>query len=232
MARASKLEKPKWQLYQLYNNVEHDLFEELVSEYTDIAGFEVSYYSRNETLADFDTLYGEPTFQNTSFKAVKTTKMIYEPTEEASLTTGFGINSEEVIQYGMIPKFIFNRDVQLGNTSPSAHPKPGDIISTRWNSRGYEVVDVAEEENIFAATKLIWNFVLSPYRFSEQNAAVIERIPELRDPTEGKLREADASTTTLTTPLSAFGDNDYLEEESDEIYDYGENAVDTSIYGY
>jgi hypothetical protein len=232
MARASKLEKPKWQLYQLYNNVEHDLFEELVAEYTDIAGFEISYRSRNETLADFDTLYGEPTYQNTTFKPAVGTKMIYEPTEEPTLTTGFGINSEEVIQYGFIPKFIFNRDVQLGNTSPSAHPKPGDVISTTWNARGYEVVDVHEEENIFAATKLIWNFVLRPYRFSEQNEAVKGRIPELRDPTEDKLKETGSNTTTLTTPLSAFGDNDYLEAESDEIYDYGENSVDTSIYGY
>jgi hypothetical protein len=94
------------------------------------------------------------------------------------------------------------------------------------------VVDVHEEENIFAATKLIWNFVLRPYRFSEQNEAVKGRIPELRDPTEDKLKETGSNTTTLTTPLSAFGDNDYLEAESDEIYDYGENSVDTSIYGY
>jgi len=231
MARASTLEKPKWKLHQLYNNPEHELFEDLIVEFVDIAGIEVDYYVRNETVSDFDTLYGEPAYQNTTYKNKKRTKMIYEPTEEPTLTTGFGINSEEIIQYSYMPKYIFNRDVAAANAAGSAVdavgriPKPGDVMKTIWNNRAYEVVDVHEEENIFQAKKQIWNFILRPYRFSEQSTSASAIHPFMREPTL-PLRG------TETTPLSAFGDNEYLENESDDIYDYGENSVDTSIYGY
>ena len=180
---------------------------------------EIDYYVRNETAEDFDTLYGEPAYQNTTYQTKKRTKMVYETTEEPTLTTGFGINSEEIVQFGYIPKFIYNRDVS------SAHPKPGDVIKTVWNNRAYEVVDIGEEENVFQAKKLSWNFVLRPYRFSEQSTSASAISPFMREPTQ-QLRG------TETTPLSAFGDNEYLEDESDDIYDYGENSVDTSVYGY
>lgn len=231
MARASKLEKPKWKLHQLYNNPEHELFEELIVEFNDIAGIEVDYYVRDETAADFDTLYGEPAYQNTTYKTKRRTKMIYEPTEEPTLTTGFGINSEEIIQYSYMPKYTFVRDVAAANAAGTGVdavgriPKPGDVMKTIWNNRAYEVVDVHEEENIFQAKKQIWNFILRPYRFSEQSTSASAIAPFMREPTL-------PLSGTETTPLSAYGDNEYLEDQSDEIYDYGDNSVDTSIYGY
>jgi hypothetical protein len=34
----------------------------------------------------------------------------------------------------------------------------------------------------------------------------------------------------MTTPLTAFGNNDEIESESNDIYNYP--AIDTKIYGY
>jgi hypothetical protein len=208
--KASKLRKPKWSLYDIRNNVEHDLFVSYITEFTDIAGIDMEYYIRHENLTD-DTLYGEPYYQNTSYVQPRTSKFLYEPTEEPTLTTGFGINSEEVIQYASMPKYTFVRDI-----SESYLPKPGDVVKTLWNDRAYEIVDVHEEESIFQLGKFVYGFILRPYRFSEQSESATNISPDLDD--------------TLTTPLSAYGDNKYIEDTSDNIDDYGD--ADTSIYGY
>jgi hypothetical protein len=231
MARQSSLEKPKLNIHQLAGNVEHDLFESLIVEYNDVAGFEVWYYVRDESAADLDDLYGESAYQNTSYKNRQKTKILYEVTEEATLTTGFGINSEDVVQYGFMPKHTYNRDVAQPlwgiNALPTGdhQPRPGDVIKTIWNNRAYEVVDVHEESHIFQANKAIWEFILKPYRFSEESASASAISPFNRPPTENRDKISSMQ-------LSAYGNNEFLEDQSDIIYDYADENVDTSIYGY
>jgi hypothetical protein len=218
--KSGKLIRPKWDLHQLQDNVEHDLFESVIVEFTDISGIQCLYYIRDEGVKK-DYFYGEST--RTRYLEPKTTKLIYEPTEEPTLTTGFGIYSEESISFASIPKLTFTRDV----SGSGYHPKPGDAIITVWNDRAYEIADVEEEEKIFQLKKMIWGFVLKPYRFSEESESA-EKISRFnRDPSP----PIDLDTTT--TPLTAYGDNKELEEESDEIFDYDKNIdIDTKIYGY
>ena len=218
--KSSKLIKPKWNLHHLQDNVEHDLFESVIVEYTDISGIECLYYIRDEALQK-DYLYGESDRTRYLTPPMKT-RLIYEPTEEPTLTTGYGIYSEEVISFASIPKLTLTRDVSAGY-----HPKPGDAIITIWNNRAYEVADVTEEEKIFQLKKMIWGLVLRPYRFSEESESAEEISRFNRDPSP------ELDTDTLTTPLTAYGDNEELEEESDEIFDYSKNIdIDSEIYGY
>ena len=235
---SSGLIKPKWDLHHIENNPEHDLFMSVIVEYTDISGIECLYYIRDESI-EKDYLYGES--DRTRYLEPKVTRLIYEPSEEPTLTTGFGINSEEVITFASIPKLTLTRDVSAGY-----HPKPGDAIITMWNDRAYEIADVGEEEKIFQLKKMVWGFVLRPYRFSEESESA-ERIsrfnrppsPHLstdRDVTHSEPHDTTiphTDTGTLTTPLTAYGDNEELEDESDEIFDYSKDIdIDSSIYGY
>jgi len=201
--------KPKWQLYDLVNNPEHDLFDSFVVEFTDISGIKVNYYILNTDTIDMDTLYGEAT--NLSYGSAKVTKVIYEPTAEPTIYKSFGLVSDENIQFALIPKTTFSRDV-----SSSIEPKPGDIIQTLWNSRTYEVTDVGSEAHIFQLSKMIWELILKPYRYSEQS-----------DSAKSLLQSPDS---TLSDPLSAYGDNEFIEDQSDDIDTYSD--TDTSIYGY
>jgi len=210
--------KPLWQLYHIQDNIEHDLFESIITEFTDISGILCEYYIRDESVTK-DYLYGESPASR--YFGPYETKIIYEPLEEPTLTTGFGINSEEVISWTSIPKFTFTRDVSAGY-----HPKPGDAIITLWNNRAYELADVHEEEKIFQLKKLIWGFVLRPYRFSDESESAREIARFTKEPTDINL-----INDTTTQPLTAFGDNEELEEESDDINNYG-GSYDTNIYGY
>jgi hypothetical protein len=223
MPNISKAIKPKWSLHDLpvgTQNREHDLYESLIVEFTDIAGIEMDYYMREDDRVSIDTLYGEPLHQHVVYRTAARSKLLYEVTEEPTLTSPFGINSEDIVQYAAMPKFTFSRDVSGGGY----HPKPGDVMVTVWNDRAYEVVDVHEEESIFQLKKLAWGFILRPYRFSEQSQDAEDIARFTRDPSDA----LDAST--LTTPLSAFGNNEYIETESDAIDDFDD--IDTSIYGY
>jgi hypothetical protein len=123
----------------------------------------------------------------------------------------FGMVSEEMIQYAAIPKTTFSRDV-----SASVNPRPGDVVKTLWNNRTYEIVDVHEESQIFQLKKLIWEFILKPYRFSDTSDSSRELSDDIDD--------------TLTQALTAYGDNEWIEEKSDSIDNYDD--VDESVYGY
>jgi hypothetical protein len=236
--KASGLIRPKWDLHHLSHNPEHDLFESVIVEFTDISGIECLYYIRDESI-EKDWLYGES--DRTRYLEPKITRLIYEPTEEPTLTTGFGINSEEVISWASLPKLTLTRDVSAGY-----HPKPGDAIITMWNDRAYEIADVSEEEKIFQLKKMIWGFVLRPYRFSEESQSA-ERISRFNRPPSPHLSTdrdvvnshghdneiPHTDTGTLTTPLTAYGDNEEIEDESDEIFDYSQDPdIDSTIYGY
>lgn len=201
MANPFESAKPKWNMYDLDNNPEHKLFEQYVVEANDIGGIAIEYYIRDESIP-MDRLYGEST--NTEYLGPYDTKVTYEPTEEVTSTTPFGIVSEDMIQFAFIPKYTFSRDVSGGY-----NPKPADVIKTPWNDQVYEIVDVGEEAKIFQLKKMVWEFILKPYRHSDQSVS---------------------ADMTLSTPLSAFGDNEFIEEESDSIDNYED--VDEGIYGY
>jgi len=215
--------KPLWNLHQLQGNVEHDLFQSIIVEFTDISGIVSDYYIRSEQ-GKKDYLYGEN--MHTGYLGPYETKLIYEPTEEPSLTTGFGINSEDVISWSSIPKWTLTRDVSAGY-----HPKPGDAIVTIWNNRSYEIADIHEEEKIFQLKKMIWGLVLRPYRFSDESESARTIFRGTRLPTDQNNVNRRIDLDTTTEPLSAFGDNDPLDKESDDIFDYGPD-YDTNIYGY
>jgi hypothetical protein len=178
-------------------------------EFVDITGIPIDYYILDPTLVR-DTLYGEST--ETNYYPARRTKVVYEPTEEVSMTNTFGIVSEEMIQYAEMPKSTFSRDV-----TGAVEPKPGDVIRTLWNDRSYEVVDVGEEGKIFKLNKLSWEFILKPFRFSATDDTGLS----------DALISSDIDST-LSDPLTAYGDNVFIEEESDEI----DLVTDSSVYGY
>lgn len=217
--KASNLMKPKWDLHHIEGNPEHDLFEGAIAEYTDIRGIKVKYYIYDDSVKS-DYFYGETVRKR--WLGSYETKLIYDPTEEPTLTTGFGINSDETISFAAIPKFTFTRDVSGGVVK--FHPKPGDVVVTIWNDRAYEIVDVSEEDKIFQLKKMVWSFVLKPFRFSEESESAEEISRFTRRPTDPDL------TSTMSEPLTAFGDNEEIENESNDIDNYSD--VDTEIYGY
>ena len=198
--------KVSWDLYESQDedNPEHDLFVQTVLEYNDIAGALVEYYIRYDA-DNTDRLYGETPEQ--IYAVARETKVIYTPTEELSILNAFGITSDETIQYMYIPHATFKRDI-----SDTTDPMPGDVVKTPWNSRSYEIVDVGQEAKIFMFRKHVWELIMRPFRFSEES---------------DWSREA---ASTETPAISAWGDNSWLETESDSIDDYSD--VDSSIYGF
>ncbi len=240
---------PLWSLYDITDsNPEFCLFASIVGEYTDIAGFEVMYYRAKSKM---DRLYGEDS--NQEYYEPTKTKLYYEPTDEPNIIDAFGIRSDETLEYSLIPKVIFNRDIggtiegipltisnanggsgyftkelvatsggsgtglyvdttaasstitnikintfnkgegyvvgdvvtiiggdsnatfQIASiTTAEIGPMAGDVIKTIWNNRNYEVVDIGAEQAIFMGKKLVWEFILRPYRFSEQSLSAEE----------------------------------------------------------
>jgi hypothetical protein len=208
------LNGPEWSMEHYQDdNVEHDLYDSVIMEYNDIQGISVEYSIRNEEI-EMDVLYGEST--NTGYLGPYTTKITYEVTEEPTVTDPFGITSIDVIQYAYIPKSTFIRDICSQYGDITYEPKPGDVLKTLWNQRTYEVVDAGEEESIFHLKKLVWELILKPYRFSDQSESARDVSVDI--------------DSTLSEPLTAFGDNEWLEEESEDIDSYSD--VDTSIYGF
>ena len=138
-----------------------------------------------------------------------------------SLTNGFGITSNEVISFMSIPKFTFSRDVSAGY-----HPKPGDAIITIWNNRAYSLADVDEENKIFQLKKLGWNFAVRPFRFSDESDSSREVSRFTRLPTD-----PNRINDTTSEPLTAFGDNQEIENDSEDIFTYND-TYDSDIYGF
>jgi hypothetical protein len=202
--------KPTWEMYDISDeNQEHDLYDSVIVEFNDISGTKIDYYILNPSIS-YDTLYGESTEVN--YLGPYETKVVYEVTEEVTMTNVFGIVSEEMIQYAEMPKTTFSRDV-----SANYVPRPGDVIVTKWNERAYEIVDVGEEAKIFQLMKLAYEFILKPFRFSGTD----------------EIRLSDATLTvdideTLTDPLTAYGDNIWIEDEADSIA----TVSDSDVYGY
>jgi len=194
------LTKPKWSLYDLNFNQEHDLVTGYLMEITDIAGIEVDYFRRDESVP-YDPLYGEHT--NTAFEEPITTKVLYDVGEEPNLWSSFGMFGGDIITTH-IPIGTWKRDI-----SQTLTPMIGDVLHVKWLDREFEVVHVDDDDRIFQLKKMIYILVLRPYRFSEQSASATE-------------------VYTETLPMSAYGDNDWIETQSDAIDAYTD--IDDSIY--
>ena len=281
---------PLWNLYDVTEgNPEFCLYDSVITEFTDIAGFKIMYY-RAKT--DMDQLYGEDA--NQDFYDPIETKLFYEPTEEPMIINQFGWKNDDTIQYSLVPKGIFLRDVAGGDEA--IIPKPGDVIKALWSGRNYEIVDLGDMQSIFLANRLVWEFILRPYRFSEESDKAEEIYRSTVDWTyiyiypdgltadvtypdgtealgvpvdtlgldltgvdcgvkykrnkDGSVEVfdetlvydeeksphpehtgADGTTAPLEDKLpDAYGDDEFIEEESDKIDDYSD--VDTSIFGY
>lgn len=226
---------PQWSLYDLEDNPEHQLFNSTIMEFTDIAGFVVHYYVSK---ANLDPLWGED--PNNDYVAPVATKLIYEPTEETTILNAFGITSDETLQFAMIPRDTFTRDVSAAylSVAPSGtdietvniQPVAGDVIKTIWNDREYEVVDVGKEERIFQAKKMVWEMILRPYRFSEQSEMAEEIHLGMSTPDNTthdqtswtETPSADSKPPQKTYGETTFGDNTWVETESNTIDEYSD----------
>lgn len=237
-----------WNLYDISpNNVEHKLYDSLICEFCDIAGFPIEYYV---SIPENDQLYGENPTMELMPSAI--TKLMYEPTEETTILEAFGITSDETLQYAVFPKTTYTRDLSATFDSVTAsgferdiiQPKPGDIIKTLWNNRNYEIVDVGAEQQVFHAKKFIWELILRPFRYSEETDAheVIHKglntdifdtsnIP-IAEAAEGFSNEVPSLSGVTSKEYSdrKFGDNTWIEDESNKIDDYDD--VDTKYFGF
>ena len=194
--------KPKWELYDIHDNREHNLFQSYIMEFNDIAGIKIGYHVRDADFEDYDTLYGE--HQYYGFEVVKNTKCLYDVEDEPEMWNVFGSFGADTVTTHM-PKGTYRRDV-----SQTIEPKIGDVLTTEWNERSYEIIMVDDDERIFQLKHMIWIFILKPYRFSEQSTT--------------------ASALSDTPAISAAGENAWIQEQSEEIDDYSD--VDTSVYGF
>jgi hypothetical protein len=118
-------------------------------------------------------------------------------------------------------KSIFSRDV-----SNNFIPKIGDVIKTLWNNKSYEIADVGSESKIFQGKKMIWEFICRPYRYSSQS----ESADDILFDTPSEIDFPEINETTTSKPISSYGENDYIEEESEKIESY--DNLDTTIYGF
>jgi hypothetical protein len=118
-------------------------------------------------------------------------------------------------------KSVFTRDV-----SNIFIPKIGDVIKTLWNNKSYEIVDVGSESKIFQGKKMIWEFICRPYRYSSQS----ESADNILFDTPSEIDFPEINETTTSKPISSYGENDYIEEESEKIESY--DNLDTTIYGF
>ena len=204
---------PSWELLDL-NQEENEylLFDSVTSEFNDIAGFPIDYYIKSN-LENADYLYGED--QNEEFTEPRRSKLIYEPSEEPDIINVFGFSSDDTLTYTQITKTIFQRDIS------SEVPKVGDVIRTLWNNKLYEIVEVGSEQKIFQGKKLVWEFIMKPYRHSEESDSADELL--FTTPEEDEF--PDINITTESEELSAYGDNEDIEEESFD-------NPDADIYGY
>lgn len=251
---------PEWVLLDLdQTEQEYTLFDSVICEKTDIAGFPIYYYVKLDPERS-DYLYGE--YTDSEYSIPFRSKLLYEPSEEPQVMNVFGITSDDTIQYMQIPKTIYFRDIAArylktycylvdyfnfknvdyrswycvsygcGDVSGSGldlidtgyTPMPGDCILTLWNKKLYEIAEVSSEQNIFQGKKLIWDFIVRPYRHSEESDSATYMMFD--EPAESDFPEINI--TTETQVLSAYGENKKIENESDTI----NRTPDSSVYGY
>lgn len=210
--------KPQWELLDFESSVDETLlFDSVISEATDIMGFPIEYRTLLVNREDVDDLYGED--PNIGWSEPYRTKLIYEPSNEMEVLNAFGFSSDDAITAMMMAKAVFSRDV-----SYDFIPKVGDVIKTLWNNKTYEIVDVGAESKIFQGKKMVWDFICRPFRHGNQSSSADDII--FNAPDDGDF--PDINFEYETRPLSAYGDNDFIEEESNKI----DTSAKTEMYGY
>lgn len=228
---------PAWDMYDTTQcNMEHALFGSTVCEYVDISGFAIEY---RVLLHKDDRLWGED--PNASLSDPFITKAIFDPAAESTILNAWGISYDDTMQYLQIPKTMFTRDGRdvYRNTPELAEkamvPKAGDVIKLLYNNRLYEITDVGDQDTVFNAKKFIWEMILRPFRFSEQSAEHREFYSDrFDDPfetiTEGPTGQPVPQKNEFN---DVYGDNDFVEEESDKIDDYRDVIdPDKASFGY
>lgn len=222
-----------WSLYDVspYNS-EHLLMESHLCEIIDVVGYPIEY---RVLLAEEDYLWGEDPNENLSDPVL--TKVIYAPEQETAILDMFGISADDTIQYAIIPIPVFERDatrdfIEMFGPDVIVKPKVGDVITTLWNNRNYEIVNVSSEQTIFMAKKFTYEFILKPYRFSEQSDSHREvHTGSVDDPFSSIVQGPSGDIIQANYSVDNFGDNKGIEDESDTIHDYDtENDPDSYAF--
>ena len=206
--------KPKWSIYDVLENPEYRLSESVAVEFCDIVGMKMWYYAQDGTITP-DKLYGET--QNRAYLNGKESKVIYDVAEIPTVYSMFGmIATDQVVAH--MPQATYRRDI-----SNTLVPKVGDILIFEWyrdvtkfdvlQGRTFEIIHAAEDQNIFQLRSLVYSFYLIPYRFSEESDSA---------------RALSSDLPTATPSITAFGDNDWIDTQSEAIDSYSD--VDASIY--
>jgi hypothetical protein len=166
----------------------------------------IDYFSLVFDENEADVMYGEN--QNEYFKGPYRTKITHTPHDEINLINAFGLTSGEQFDGISIPKWTFTRDC-----SAAVAPKDGDVIYFHYNQQYYEVVNINDDMDIFLSKKMTWMFDMKPYRMTNTEHT---ESPEV---------------SANTYPLSAWGDNDFIEVTANEIDDLSDLPNFTDLYG-
>lgn len=223
MNSLSPTASPQWELLDFeQEEKEYLLFDSITSEYNDIAGFPIEFWSLIPSGGTLDDIYGENT--NQDWTGPFYTKLLYEPSSEPELINMFGISSDDMIEIMQLTKSVFTRDTGFEK------PLVGSLIKTMWNNKTYEIVELSSENKIFQGMKMIWDIICRPYRYSYESDSADEFL--FNDPDESEFPDINVTTETETYETSGdvvqerYGDNEEIEDESTT------KDVDTSIYGY
>lgn len=218
---------PGWEILDFeQEEQEYLLYDSVVCERTDIGGFPIQFYIHLNP-ENADELYGED--PNEEFSPGYKSKIIYQPEEEIQMLGIFGMSGDETLRSVYIPKTIFKRDIesQFLKDYPDEtehEPVPGDTLRTLWNNIIYEIVDVGSEEKVFQAKKLVWEFIIKPYRHSEESDTADDML--FYDPDSSEFPEINGKFEKQE--LDVFGDNEFITKSASGIA----LDPDSSVYGY
>ncbi len=229
-----------WDLYDTTScNSEHAFFASTICEFTDISGFPIEVRA---LLVNEERLWGED--PNATLSDPMLTKAIFEPSEETTVLNMWGMVADDTMQYIVIPKSIWTRDlcplytITPGLSGKPCRPQAGDVLTTLFNNRNYEITDVGEENAIFMGKKFAWELIVKPYRFSEQSDEHrVVTTGSYDDPFETIVEGPTGQMVPQNNYVrEQYGDNTFVEEQSDDIDDYRDiNTLldpDKGAFGY
>jgi hypothetical protein len=185
---------------------EQNLFDSFIVESNDIYGLVIDYYSLVFNEDEADVFYGEN--QNEYFKGPYRTKVAHRPHDEVDLINMFGMSSQDEVEDVYIPQWSFDRDCPLATP-----PKAGDLVYFYYSHRYYEVNKVEDEFDVFQSKRFTYMFKLKSYRMTNVDASESLEI------------------SAGLFPLSAWGDNDFIETAANEVDDLSDLPNFTDIYG-
>ena len=208
--------KPQLETYNIITNPEYQLAENIAAEFTDISGIKCIWHQKDLSITP-DYLYGET--QDIEYLEGKPTKILYEVGEIQTIYSMFGmVATDQIVAH--IPQSVYRRDI-----STTRPPTVGDVIivphyrdlpfMTTLSGRTFEIIHTAEDQAIFQLRSLVYSLYMIPYRFSEESDSA---------------RDAASDLDTTFTGISAFGDNEWIDTQSQAMSAY--DGIDTGVYGY